>query len=214
MVRTTSSLCCGAGPHDSADPSKKADPADMRLGCYFCNDVVAPLDSTVDRTLEQQCTVARPGLAGIAGEALPCLQPRKNCVSERERADLKNMFAHVCSFMLLTLCSIAVMLPAHERMVLPRHQSDASWALVYRNEPRQYPVHVVLYMRAIRDKSVACAGSLAVEVCCGALQHPQGVRAPAAQHDAAASSATGHQDAVLPLGPVPHMIRHTADPPS
>ena len=53
----------------------------------------------------------------------------------------------------------------------------------------------------------ACAGSLAVEVCCGALQHPKGVYAPAAQHDVAASSATGHQDAVLPLGPVPHMIR-------
>ena len=51
------------------------------------------------------------------------------------------------------------------------------------------------------------AGSLAVEVCCGALQHPQGVRAPAAQHDRAASSATSRQDAVLPLGPVPHMIR-------
>ncbi|CAL5221045.1 g3168 [Coccomyxa viridis] len=105
-----------SGPHHSANPREKADPAGMRLGCYFCNDVVAPLDSTVDRTLEQQCTVARPGLAGIAG-------------------------------------------------------------------------------------------SLAVEVCCGALQHPQGVRAPAAQHDAAASSATGHKDAVLPLGPVPHMIR-------
>lgn len=43
-----------------------SDPSLTQLGCYFCNDIQAPTNTTSNLALDEQCTVARPGLAPIA----------------------------------------------------------------------------------------------------------------------------------------------------
>lgn len=52
-----------------------------KLGCYFCPDSISPYDTVTNRSLDQQCTISRPGLShiasGIAVESLAAFYQQK-----------------------------------------------------------------------------------------------------------------------------------------
>lgn len=116
-----------------------------RLGCYFCSDIVAATNSQRDRTLDQQCTVTRPGLSylasALAAEMMVALlhSPHGSrhpiiddgfggCIPHQIRGslmDFSQIKLHTPAFNCCTACSAAVVNKyRHEKLAFLRQVSE------------------------------------------------------------------------------------------
>lgn len=87
-----------------------------RLGCYFCHDVFAPKDSISDRTLDEMCTVTRPGVALMAASQavelfVSILQPKSG--EDNERTILGD-FPHQIRGFLNNFSTLKLSTPAYD----------------------------------------------------------------------------------------------------
>lgn len=101
------------------------------LGCYFCNDVAAPGNSLKDRTLDQQCTVTRPGVSAIAGALAaemavsilhhkegpkaPAFYDIGNCKNPEEEIDFQSVLGLLPHCIRGNLFTFGQVLPATQR---------------------------------------------------------------------------------------------------
>lgn len=64
--RSQSGSASSSSPKNSVESSPETVIPGTELGCYYCSDVTAPGNSVEDRTLDQNCTISRAGISGIA----------------------------------------------------------------------------------------------------------------------------------------------------